>query len=200
MSNLQIELLSQIKTMLPTRALLRVCLLTVFGLGPAVGFSDELVWVLGSYSDADSAEKVALDVHQLTGQRAFVQSAVVNGLEVYRALVGPGERAEDQARTTRLLSEASYDQTWAFSLDTERTEVTIVGRAAGDDVMQNDRAASAEDAVPPEPQEMPAAAQVKTPGPEPRVDPVVTLPSRSLARDPVASKSDYHPIRLKSGR
>ena len=42
-----------------------------FGAGSGA-LSDQLVWVLGSFSDAETAEQVAREVQELTGQSGYV--------------------------------------------------------------------------------------------------------------------------------
>lgn len=203
MLNLEVKYGVKIKTR--RSVLVRLWLSMLLGLTPGMALSDQLVWVLGSYSDADSAEKVALAVHQLTGQAGFVQSAVVKGRAVHRALIDPGASLDAQARTTSLLSETAYGQTWGFELDTEGNNVRMVGevviRPAAVLVVAN-RADQKSDASP-------VQAAVDLSGSQarrveeavtPRVDRVVDRPKRSTRMDPIDSTSGFHPIRLKSGR
>jgi len=81
------------------RGFLKLSLPLVLALAPIGALSDQLVWVLGSFSDAGTAQQVAREVHDLTGQSGYVQTAVVNGRAVYRALIDPGVTDDAQART-----------------------------------------------------------------------------------------------------
>ena len=105
------------------RGFLKLSLPLVLALAPIGALSDQLVWVLGSFSDAGTAQQVAREVHDLTGQSGYVQTAVVNGRAVYRALIDPGVTDDAQARTTALLGETAYNQTWGFELDTDGENV-----------------------------------------------------------------------------
>ena len=184
---------------------LRLWMSLLLGLAPGMALSDQLVWVLGSYSDADSAQKVALAVHQLTGQVGFVQSAVVNGRAVHRALIDPGTSLQAQARTTTLLSETAYSQTWGFELDTGGDNVRMVGEV----VMRPEAVPAVANRADKQNDGNPVQAAADLSGSPvasvaspvtPRVDRVVDRPKRSTGKDRSDSTSDYHPIRLKLGR
>ena len=110
------------------RGFLKLSLPLVLALAPIGALSDQLVWVLGSFSDAGTAQQVAREVHDLTGQSGYVQTAVVNGRAVYRALIDPGVTDDAQARTTALLGETAYNQTWGFELDTDGENVAGLAR------------------------------------------------------------------------
>lgn len=181
---------------------LNLSLALMLGLAPAGALSDQLVWVLGSFSDGDTAQKVALEVQELTGQAGYVQTALVKGRAVHRALIDPGVTTGAQARTTALLSETAYGETWGFELDPYAENVSKVGA----DVP---RQADAADAV-----EAPDFKNSTRPAAQPASDRLARQVSEAKQAAPRAAErarpssrmdamgvtSDYHPIRLKSDR
>ena len=189
----------------PAAIFLKLSLPLVLVLAPTVALSDQLVWVLGSFSDADTAQQVAREVHDLTGQSGYVQTAEVNGRGVYRALIDPGVTDDAQARTMALLSETSYNQTWGFELDTDGKNVARIGAV----VMNQARDAAVapgRDQKDSEPRPVVQAAADLTGGQASRMaqkasaDRNEELRRRSPRGDAMGAGSDYHPIRLKSDR
>lgn len=190
---------------LRARGLLKLSLPLALALAPIGALSDQLVWVLGSFSDADTAQQVAREVHDLTGQSGYVQTAEVNGRGVYRALIDPGVTDDAQARTMALLSETSYNQTWGFELDTDGKNVARIGAV----VMNQARDAAVApglDQKDSEPRSVVQAAADLTVGQAPRMvqrasaDRNEELRRPSPRGDAMGAGSDYHPIRLKSDR
>ncbi|MBT5053029.1 MAG: hypothetical protein HOM69_07365 [Gammaproteobacteria bacterium] len=190
----------------PAAIFLKLSLPLVLVLAPTVALSDQLVWVLGSFSDAETAEQVAREVQELTGQSGYVQTAVVNGRGVHRALIDPGVTDDAQARTTALLSETVYNRTWGFELDTDGENVAGVGG-----VVMNQALVAA--VVPgsgqknSEPLAAPAAAELKgrqtsvmKQGDTLDAGRTVDLSRPPPRATPIGVASDYHPIRLKSDR
>lgn len=188
------------------RGFLKLSLPLVLALAPIGALSDQLVWVLGSFSDAETAEQVAREVQELTGQSGYVQTAVVNGRGVHRALIDPGVTDDAQARTTALLSETVYNRTWGFELDTDGENVAGVGG-----VVMNQALVAA--VVPgsgqknSEPLAAPAAAELKgrqtsvmKQGDTLDAGRTVDLSRPPPRATPIGVASDYHPIRLKSDR
>ena len=187
------------------RGFLKLSLPLVLALAPIGALSDQLVWVLGSFSDAGTAQQVAREVHDLTGQSGYVQTAVVNGRAVYRALIDPGVTDDAQARTTALLGETAYNQTWGFELDTDGKNVVQISAV----VMNQARDAAVApglDQKDSEPRPVVQAAADLTGGQAPRMaqrasaDRNEELSRPSPRGDAMGAGSDYHPIRLKSDR
>jgi hypothetical protein len=186
------------------RGFLKLSLPLVLALAPIGALSDQLVWVLGSFSDAGTAQQVAREVHDLTGQSGYVQTAVVNGRAVYRALIDPGVTDDAQARTTALLGETAYNQTWGFELDTDGENVARVG-AVGMNQPGVAAVAPGPDQKDKEPRPVQAAADLTG-----RQAPMTKqgdsaggnegLSGPSPLSDAMGAGSDYHPIRLKSDR
>jgi hypothetical protein len=190
---------------LRARGLVKLSLPLALALAPIGALSDQLVWVLGSFSDADTAQQVAREVHDLTGQSGYVQTAEVNGRGVYRALIDPGVTDDAQARTMALLSETSYSQTWGFELDTDGKNVARIGAV----VMNQARDAAVApglDQKDSEPRPVVQAAADLIGGQAPRMaqrasaDRNKELRRPSPHGDAMGAGSDYHPIRLKSDR
>ena len=190
---------------LRARGLVKLSLPLALALAPIGALSDQLVWVLGSFSDADTAQQVAREAHDLTGQSGYVQTAEVNGRGVYRALIDPGGTDDAQARTRALLSETSYNQTWGFELDTDGKNVARIGAV----VMNQARDAAVapgRDQKDSEPRPVVQAAADLTGGQASRVaqrasaDRNEELRRPSPRGDAMGAGSDYHPIRLKSDR
>ena len=190
----------------PVAIFLKLSLSLVLALAPTVALSDTLVWVLGSFSDAETAEQVAREVQELTGQSGYVQTAVVNGQGVHRALIDPGVTDDAQARTTALLSETVYNRTWGFELDTDGENVARVGGVVMNQVLVA-AVVPGPDQKSSEPLAAPAAADLKgrqTPmmkqGDALGADRTVDLSRPSPRAIAIDVASDYHPIRLKSDR
>jgi len=184
---------------------LKLGLPLMLALAPAGALSDQLVWVLGSFSDADTAQQVAQEVHELTGRSGFMQTAVVNGRKVHRALIDPGATVAAQARTTALLSDTVYNQTWGFELNTGGENVKRIGAV----VMNQSEVVAVQRSEGPNsepPLAQPAAGlngrqgdlmkQADAAGAERNL----YLKPASDRTDAADNPSDYHPIRLKSGR
>lgn len=164
----------------------------------ATDHDEAVMWVLGSYSNEESAEGVAREIEALTGQQTALQEIQRTGLTLFRVMMELGTERE-QSRLSSLLISAGFDQPWKVSAK-QSTLIAQSPQSKSDaksrDVKGLEQSADASPEVviggnSGRVDMRDASAPVKTKSSE-----LVEINSNVAVSDRLSPDSDYHPIRL----
>lgn len=164
----------------------------------ATDHDEAVMWVLGSYSNEESAEGVAREIEALTGQQTALQEIQRTGLTLFRVMMELGTERE-QSRLSSLLISAGFDQPWKVSAK-QSTLIAQSPQSKSDaksrDVKGLEQSADASPEVviggnSGRVDMRVASAPVKTKSSE-----LVEINSNVAVSDRLSPDSDYHPIRL----
>lgn len=164
----------------------------------ATDHDEAVMWVLGSYSNEESAEGVAREIEALTGQQTALQEIQRTGLTLFRVMMELGTERE-QSRLSSLLISAGFDQPWKVSAK-QSTLIAQSPQSKSDaksrDVKGLEQSADASPEVviggnSGRADMRDASAPVKTKSSE-----LVEINSNVAVSDRLSPDSDYHPIRL----
>lgn len=164
----------------------------------ATDHDEAVMWVLGSYSNEESAEGVAREIEALTGQQTALQEIQRTGLTLFRVMMELGTERE-QSRLSSLLLSAGFDQPWKVSAK-QSTLIAQSPQSKSDaksrDVKGLEQSADASPEVviggnSGRVDMRDASAPVKTKSSE-----LVEINSNVAVSDRLSPDSDYHPIRL----
>lgn len=164
----------------------------------ATDHDEAVMWVLGSYSNEESAEGVVREIEALTGQQTALQEIQRTGLTLFRVMMELGTERE-QSRLSSLLISAGFDQPWKVSAK-QSTLIAQSPQSKSDaksrDVKGLEQSADASPEVviggnSGRVDMRDASAPVKTKSSE-----LVEINSNVAVSDRLSPDSDYHPIRL----